>query len=172
MNFARGVGQGTGMMSDELGQQGQDMTGQGDMAGQGDMTGQGQELTTQQMIDKLAGILGGGSQQGMSEEEEFRIQQTARNFITDTQSVFRDELPEATRGQIMEFTEGLMSSDAGMIIRSVMAAMRTAEEKEANQEKTTGKDLPVQGGGGGKGVGQKAPRNLDQAALLADNLFR
>lgn len=128
-------------------------------------------LTTQQMIEKLSGIMGAEAQ-GMTEAETFRIQQEARNQITDTREMFREELPDATNGQAMDFIEGMMSFDPARVIRALKAALRTEAEVTQNEARGGGEELHVQTGGSGRGSSGPGIHSMGDAVVAAANLFR
>lgn len=134
--------------------------------------GGGGDMSTQQLIDHIM-KLRGGDETGMSAEEEFRVRQETRNFVMDTQAIFKDELPDATRGQMQQFSEGMVNMDPAIIIRAVLDAQRVGDEQEMNTMRGETGDLHVQGGGAGRGQSaRKAPRSVQEASLMASQLFR
>ena len=144
--------------------------------GAGDATGGGgvpADLTSQQMIDKLGGMLGADAE-GIQENERFQLQQQARNQIGDTKEIFKEYLPDATNGQTMDFIEGMMGNDTEMVIKAVMAAVKVMQEKEEQDAKTGAGDLNVQTGGSGKGAGgtQQASKSMNESVLRAADLFK
>jgi len=138
-----------------------------------DMMGGGAgDMSTQQLIDHIM-KLRGADEVGMNQEEEFRARQETRNFIMDTQAIFQEELPDATRSQMQQFSEGMINMDPAIIIRSVLDAARVMDEKDTNAMKMESKDLHVQGAGSGRGgSARKSPRSVQEASLMASQLFR
>lgn len=109
--------------------------------------------------------------EGINENDEFRIQQQARNQITDLQSSISDELPDATRSQVNQLVDGMVNSDPVKIINAIRDAMKVEEEKQTNARRANSGALKVQGGGSGKGEEAAAPRNMNEAILNASRLF-
>lgn len=132
--------------------------------------GGGTELTTQQMVDGLAKVMGAEAQ-GITEEQEFRVRQEARNMITDVQSAVSDELPDATRSQVNQLVNGIVNTDPVMIINAVRDALKVAEEKQSNTAKQSMGALKIQGTGNGKGNEQGSPKSMNEASVMASRLF-
>lgn len=132
--------------------------------------GQEENLTTQQMVDSLAKMLGADAE-GINENDEFRIQQQARNQITDLQSSISDELPDATRSQVNQMVAGMVNSDPIKVINAVRDAMKVEEENQTNARRANSGALKVQGGGNGKGGETTTPRNMNEAVINASRMF-
>ena len=124
------------------------------------------ELTSQQMMDSVSKILG-AEEEGVTEEQEWRIRQEARNMVSDIQKAAGDELPEATTSQINTLVDGIVNTDPVKIINAVRDAMKVAEETQANEKRSSAGSLKVQGTGDGKGQQQQAPRSMNEAILNA-----
>ena len=129
-----------------------------------------EQISTQQMVDSLAKVLGADAE-GMDENGEFRIRQEARNQITDLQSSISDELPDATRSQVNQMVNGWVNNDPVKVINAVRDAMKVEEEKQTNARRSRVGDLKVQGAGNGKGNESAAPRNMNEAVINASRLF-
>ena len=125
-------------------------------------------MSNRQLIDRLVGARG-GNEEGITAEQRFQIEQETRNFLSDTADDFREEFPDATRLQMQQFVEGMLSVDAGVILRAVADAVKTTQEKEQMGDGEP-KPLKVQGGGSGKS-GQTAPKSMDEAVLNIANMF-
>ena len=139
--------------------------------GGGAPTGNQPDMSTQQMMDKLGGLLGADAE-GVAEEEAWRLRQDARNHIDDAMRVFDDQLPNATNGMAMDFIEGMMAQDYTQVIKAVMAAVKVSQEKEENDKRTGEGDLKVQTGGSGKQGEAKAPKNMGESILAAADQFK
>ena len=129
------------------------------------------DMSTQQMMDKLGGLLGADAE-GVAEDEAWRLRQDARNHIDDAMRVFDDQLPDATNGMAMDFIEGMMAQDYTQVIKAVMAAVKVSQEKEENDKRTNGGDLKVQTGGSGKQGEQKPPKTMGESILAAADQFK
>ena len=129
-----------------------------------------EQLSTQQMVDGLAKVLGADAE-GVDENQEFRIRQEARNQITDLQSSISDELPDATRSQVNQMVAGWVNNDPVKVINAIRDAMKVEEEKQTNARRTNARDLKVQGTGNGKGGETTAPRNMSEAIVNASRMF-
>lgn len=147
-----------------------DQTGGAAGGEQGAGDGGGAELSTQQMVDSLAKVMGVEAE-GITEEQEFRVRQEARNLITDVQSAIGDELPDATRSQVNALVDGIVNTDPVKIINAVRDALKVAEEKQSNSMKQSAGALNIQGTGNGKGGAQEAPKSMGEASILASRLF-
>lgn len=144
--------------------------GGGDPNAGGGAGGQEEQLSTQQMVDGLAKVLGADAE-GVDENQEFRIRQEARNQITDLQSSISDELPDATRSQVNQMVNGWINNDPVKVINAIRDAMKVEEEKQSNARRTNSRDLKVQGTGNGKGGETTAPKNMNEAVVNAARLF-
>ena len=159
------------------GQQGGGAPPAGDQTGGGaDPNAQGgagnpTDMSTQQMMDKLGGLLGADAE-GVAEDEAWRLRQDARNHIDDAMRVFDDQLPDATNGMAMDFIEGMMAQDYTQVIKAVMAAVKVSQEKEENDERTNASDLKVQTGGSGKQGEQKAAKSMGESIVNAADMFK
>ena len=129
-----------------------------------------QELTTQQMIDSVAKVMGADAE-GMTEEQDFRIRQEARNMVTDIQSAVGDELPDATRSQVNQLVDGIMNTDPIRIINAVRDALKVTDEKQSNARKQSSGKLNIQGTGAGKGGEKVAPKSMAEAVVSAARQF-
>lgn len=125
-------------------------------------------LTNRQLIDRLVGARG-GNETGVSDEQRRNIEQETRNFIGDVSEEFREEFPEATNLQRQQFIEGMLNIDAGMILKSIVSAVKTAQEQEAKADDGP-KPLSVQKGGSGKST-ENQPRSLNEAVFNLAGLF-
>lgn len=151
-----------------------DQTGGGAPQGGGTPQGgapAGGDMSTQQMIDKFSGLLT-SDPENVTEDEKFRIEQTARNKISDMREDLRETLPDATNGQMMDLIEGIMNEDVGMVVKAVMAAMKVAEEKQSQSAQERKGDLKVQTGGSGKQGEQKAAKSMGESVVNAADMFK
>ena len=129
------------------------------------------DMSLQQMMDKLGGMLGADAE-GVQEDEAWRLRQDARNQVDDAMRVFDDQLPDATNGMAMDFIEGMMAQDYTQVIKAVMAAVKVTQEKEETDERTSAGDLKVQTGGSGKQGEQKAAKTMGESVLNAADMFK
>lgn len=144
------------------------VNGGGDRDAQG--TGSGEELTTQQMLGAAAKILGVDAT-GMNEEQEWRIQQEARNLVSDIQQAIDDELPSATLSQVSLIVEGIVKTDTVRIIHAVRDALQIDRDMQAIEKRLSAGALKVQGTGDSNGGQQESPRNMGEAVVNASHAF-
>ena len=125
-------------------------------------------LTNRQLIDRLVQARG-GNEEGINEDQRFRIEQETRNFIDDVSNEFKEEFPDSTNLQRQQFIEGMLEVDAGKILRAVVGAVKTATEQEQAGDGEP-KPLNVMRGGSGKST-ENAPRSLNEAVMNIAGMF-
>lgn len=104
----------------------------------------------------------------LTPEQIREIRDATRDYIEGVEMDFEDVLPDATRGQMQEYTQAALEGDHAKMIKIILDANKVVQEKEDQDRRESGDDLHVQRGGSGRGDdGNQSPTSMRHAMAAA-----